>query len=219
MKLETYQIFAQLCESVVLEVSSSMDVLKSLPGGPQVVKFLHGERGLGHEQTYVPAGKISWSELKNNYKGTWVLMKYPKGTGAIKQTNNSYEAIASTGGDPVTFQNDRGGNILDFLKGQLGGNPKAIYVGKDTGATKDVKKQRQSRDAELKKVNQLSPDAIMTKFRPLWVKAITQAIADVKGMVATQIKNDAFEKAKKKLDFILQKGFITQEIYNKVTSR
>jgi hypothetical protein len=200
MKPETYQLFAQLCESLVFEVSSSMDVVKSLPGGPQVVKFLHSQKGLGHEQTYVPAGKISWSELKNHYKGSWVLMKYPKGVGAIKQTSGSYEAVASSGGDPVTFQNDRGGNILDFLKGELGGNPKAIYVGKDTGNTKDVKSTRKQRDSELKKVNQLDPDAIMIKFRPLWIKSINTAIADIKGMVATQIKNDAFHKAEKKLN-------------------
>ena len=39
----------------------------------------------------------------------------------------------------------------------------------------------------------------MKKFKPLWTRAITAAVADIKGHVANMIKNDAFEKAKRKL--------------------
>ena len=48
----------------------------------------------------------------------------------------------------------------------------------------------------------------MAKFKPLWVRAITASIADIKGHVANMVKNDAFEKAKKKLIHIenLQQG-------------
>ena len=49
---------------------------------------------------------------------------------------------------------------------------------------------------------------MVQKFKPLWGKAINAAIADIKGHVANQIKNDAFEKARRKLDHIerLQNG-------------
>ena len=199
MKPETYQLFAQLCESIALEASSSMGLIKSLPGGPQVVQFLHKSKGLAHDQEYSQTPKIAWSELKNMSRGGWVLLKYPKGVGAIKQNNGSYEAVASTGGEPVTFRNDRGGNILDFLKGELGGNPKSMFIGRDTGAVGQTRRSRQERDSELTRATELSPESIMKKFRPLWANAINTAIADIKGMIATQIKADAFDKAEKKL--------------------
>jgi hypothetical protein len=44
----------------------------------------------------------------------------------------------------------------------------------------------------------------MQKFRPLWVRGITAAIADIKGMVGIMIKNDAFAKAEHKIQ-LLQK--------------
>jgi hypothetical protein len=199
MKPETYQLFAQLCESIALEASSSMGLIKSLPGGSQVVQLLHKSKGLAHDQEYSQTPKIAWSELKNMSRGGWVLLKYPKGVGAIKQTNGSYEAVASTGGEPVTFRNDRGGNILDFLKGELGGNPKSMFIGRDSGAVGQTRRSRQERDSELTRATELSPESIMKKFKPLWAKAINAAIADIKGMIATQIKNDAFDKAEKKL--------------------
>jgi hypothetical protein len=51
------------------------------------------------------------------------------------------------------------------------------------------------------------------KFKPLWSRAITASIADIKGHIANQIKNDAFEKAKKKLNHIemLQNGLESLE--------
>lgn len=199
MRPETLQLFSQLCEGIVFEASSSMSFVSGLPGGPQVVQFLHQNKGLGHDQEYQETGKISWSQLKDYSRGGWVLMKYPKGTGAIKQTSGSYEAVASTGGDPTTFTNDRGGNILDFLKGQLGGNPKAMWIGRDSGGTKELTRKRSSARAELDKVATVSQETLLKKFKPLWIKAITVAHADIKGHIVNMIKNDAFGKAEKKL--------------------
>ena len=48
--------------------------------------------------------------------------------------------------------------------------------------------------------NEVSVDTLTKKFKPLWQRAINTAIADIKGYVANQIKNDAFEKAQRKLD-------------------
>jgi hypothetical protein len=39
----------------------------------------------------------------------------------------------------------------------------------------------------------------MKKFRPLWIRGVEAAIADVKGMVGIMIKNDAFSKAESKI--------------------
>lgn len=201
MKLQTHQLFAQLCESIVFEDSSTMNLIQGLPGGQQVVQFLHRKHQLSHDQNYVKTAKISWSELKDAYRGSWVIMKYPKGTGAIKQSGGNYEAIASTGDEPETFRDSRGGNILDFLKSRLGGNPTAMFVGKDNQSVKQKQQKRAAAQAPAKGTA-ATPEGLVEKFRPLWVRAATAAIADIKGMVGIMLKNDAFEKASNKLNHL-----------------
>jgi len=103
------------------------------------------------------------------------------------------------------MNDSRGGNVIDFLKGEIGGLRK-FYVGKNTTAVGD--KQKKRTDAKVGTDTTISKEKLIKKFKPLWAKAITAAIADIKGHVANQIKNDAFEKAKRKLDHIeaLQNG-------------
>lgn len=199
MQIETCKVFALMCEGMLNEASSTMDMVKSKIGGREVVKHLHTSMGLGHEQKYSPIDKISWSQLKDSYRGSWVIIHGDKGTGAIKYSN-SYTAVASDGGEVKTFTNDRGGNIIDFLKGEIG-QLRKFFVGKESGAVSDVQRKRKElqKDAGPVKINQ---DALVKKFKPLWQKAITAAVADSKGHVANMIKNDAYEKAKKKLNQI-----------------
>jgi len=199
MNTNGYKLFAQLCESIMFEDSSTMGLINGLPGGQQVVKYLHSQQGLGHAQDYKQIAKIAWSELKDAYRGAWVIMQYKNGVGAIKQQSGTYYAVASKGDAPVAFQDSRGGNVMDFLKGQLGGNPIKMWAGTETGKTKELKKTRQQAKQELEKTTTLTPDALVKKFSPLWVKAMTVAQADIKGMVQNMIKNDAYEKAERKL--------------------
>lgn len=203
MKATSYQLFSQLCEGIVFEASSSMAIIQGLPGGAEVIKQLHREGDLGHEQAYKPIAKIAWSELKDSYRGAWVIMKYPRGVGAIKATGGStgsYVAAASTGGEVKNYSDSRGGNVLNFLKSELGGNPQKMWAGSDTGKTKTLKKTRQQNKQSLEKATTMTNDTLVQKFAPLWNKAMTAAIADIKGMISNMIKNDAFEKAGRKLD-------------------
>lgn len=199
MRIESYQLFSHLCESLVLEASSSLDLVKQVPGGKQVIQNLHQEQGLSHDQKYHKIDKISWSELKDNYSGAWVIVQGTKGVGAIRAYRGSYRAVASAGEPVQSFSNDRGGNIIDFLKGIIGGL-KTFHVGRDSNARKELVAKR----ADMKKGSSVAPtmdvDKLILKFSPLWLKAIRAAQADIKGMVANMIKNDAFEKAKSKLD-------------------
>lgn len=208
MKPETLKLFAQFCESYLPEASSSMALLKQHAGGKEVIQKLHNELGLAHNQEYKPVEKISWSELKDSYRGAWVIIQGSNGTGAIKASGGNtgnYQAVASTGGEVRVVKDSRGGNIIDFLKGEIGKLQK-FYVGRNSTTVSDKQKKR----AELQKgkdttVNQ---EVLVKKFKPLWAKAIDLAIGDIKGHVANQIKNDAFDKARRKLDHIerLQAG-------------
>ena len=198
MSPNTYTIFAQLCESFVSEDSSAMSYLQNVPGGPAVIKSLHSNMGLAHDQSYHPIDKILWSDLKDAYNGAWVLIQGANGAGAIKAKNDSYHAIASTGGEIKTFSNSKGGNILDFFKTEGLGKLLKFYVGKST-STVSQKRAARTQDEPTPTV---SKSTLIQKFKPLWAKGIVAAQADIKGHVVNMIKNDAYEKASKKLELL-----------------
>ena len=217
MRTESYQIFAQLLEGYVNEASTSMSLIASQPGGKEVVQKLHKDMQLAHDIGYKPVDKISWSELKDSYKGAWVIIQGTKGTGAIRAKGGNYEAVASTGGETRSVSDGRGGNIIDFLKGEIGKLNK-FYVGKNTSAVPDKRKERAAQQAGVGGA-EVTQATLVVKFKPLWARAITASIADVKGHIANMIKNDAFEKAKKKLNHIeaLQNGLEQLEAGDKDT--
>jgi hypothetical protein len=201
MRPQSYQLFSQLLEGYLNEASTSLNLILDNPGGKQVVKFLHTDMGLAHDQDYRQVEKISWSELKDARRGAWVMIKGTTGTGAIRATaSGSYEATASSGGEVDSFADGRGGNVIDFLKSKIGRLNK-FYVGNNTSDVNDKRKKRKDQQAGTD-TSMVSVETLTKKFKPLWVKAITAAIADVKGHIANQIKNDAFDKAAKKLEHV-----------------
>jgi len=196
MRPESYQIFAKLLEGYVDEASTSLSLIAGNPGGEEVIKKLHKDMKLAHNQDYRQVDKISWNDLKEPYRGAWVIIKGTSGTGAIRAKGGNYEAVASTGGEVRMVKDSRGGNVLDFLKGEIGKLQK-YYVGRNTASVDD--KQKKRADAKAGTNQEVSQETLMKKFKPLWIRAITAAIADIKGHIANQIKNDAFGKAEKKL--------------------
>jgi hypothetical protein len=214
MRIESYQVFAELLEGYVNEASTTMSLIANNPGGKEVVQKLHKDMSLAHDIGYRQVDKISWSELKDSYKGAWVIIQGTKGTGAIRARNSSYEAVASTGGETRSVSDGRGGNIIDFLKGEIGKLNK-FYVAPNTTAVADKQKKRRDAQKGAKGV-EVTQSTLVAKFKPLWARAITASIADIKGHIANMIKNDAFEKAKRKLNYIetLQNGLEQLEAGN-----
>jgi hypothetical protein len=196
MRTESFQVFSRLLENYVDEASTSLSLITGNPGGDLVVKKLHKEMNLAHDQDYRQVEKISWSDLKEPYKGSWVIIVGSKGTGAIRAKGDNYDALASVGDEVKQARDGRGGNILDFLKSNIGKLQK-FYVGRNTSAVSD--KQSKRADAKKGTTTEINQETLMQKFKPLWARAISAAIADIKGHVANMIKNDAFEKAKRKL--------------------
>jgi hypothetical protein len=208
MKLEHCKIFANLCESIT-EASTTMNLIAGTPGGEQVVKKLHGSMALAHNLEYQPVQRISWKDLKDSYKGAWVIIIGSNGTGAIKATGGNtgtYKTVASDGGEVQSVDNSRSDATLDFLKNQIGRFQK-YYVAKNTGYVPDTQKKRAANKAEPASTT-VTQDTIIKKFKPLWERAISAAIADIKGHVSNMVKNDAFDKARSKLGYIetLQNG-------------
>lgn len=198
MQSKSYEVFAQLLEGYVDEASTSLDLITGQPGGKEVIIKLHKEMQLAHDQDYRKVEKISWSDLKGSYKGAWAIIKGSNGVGAIKARDDRYEAVASSGGEVKQFKDSKGGNVLDFLKSEIG-KLQSFYVGKNTSTVAD--KQRKRKDSQAGSDGAVvSVETLTRKFKPLWVRAVTAAVADIKGHIANQIKNDAFDKAEKKLN-------------------
>ncbi len=218
MRPESYKVFAELLEAHLGEASTAMNIIAGHPGGKEVVQKLHTDMGLAHDMEYKAVPKIAWSDLKNMYHGAWVIIQGTTGTGAIKSTGNGYEAVASSGGETRSIKDGRGGNILDFLKGEAGKLNK-YYVARNTRAVSDKKKKRADNQQGAGGTAEVNQETLVKKFRPLWVRAINAAVADVKGHIANMIKNDAFGKAKRKLDHLerLQSGLEALEAGEDVT--
>jgi len=210
------QLFSQLCEHIITEASSAMTLLGAHPGASAVIKRLHSGQSLSHNQEFGEIKKISWSDLKNRWPKGWVLVTGPKGSGAIQARNGQYEALASTGAEPVGFNDSKGGNVLDFLQGQLGGKWEkySYWIGTENKYASDKKNSRKQMAPKQKTMDQ---ETLMNKFRPLWAKSMQAAIADGKGMAGVMLKNDAFEKVEKKLKQLqyLQRGLDELEAGNK----
>lgn len=201
MRPERMKLFAQLLESYLPEDSSAMSMLSTVPGGKEVVQSLHKDMGLAHDQQYREIQKISWSEIKDTRHGAWVLVKGDKGAGAIRADSrgNGYQSVAfdPTTGTVEKYSNDRGGNIIDFVKSKIG-KLRAFYMGTDTGSRQEKKRKRNISRAPSEPA--VTGDSLVNRFRPLWLRAMTAAEADIKGMIATMIKNSAYEKARRKMD-------------------
>lgn len=201
------KLFADMCREVIVEASTTGDIISSKPGGAAVMKQLHTTANTPHDLQYQKIEKISWSELKDYSKKSWVIIVGTNGTGAIK-ADDTYNALAAKAdGEVKSFRNDRGGNILDFLKGEIG-KLTQFYVALKQPDTSRKKKEREELKKSATKSTTVNQETLMKKFKPLWAKAITAAIADSKGHVVNMIKNDAYEKAKKKMSQIesLQNG-------------
>ena len=139
-----HELFADLCEGMIAEASTSMDLLRGLPGAEQLVKKMHqrgkpGQRSasdtpLPHDQEYTAVKSPPWSELKGHREGgfgRWVLVRAQNGAAVIWAPGGGqgYEAYVYHDGEIDRRYDDRGGNILDWIKDHAG-KITGYYLGK-----------------------------------------------------------------------------------------
>lgn len=211
--MKPHKFFAQLCEHMLLEVSTTGDIIKRYPGGDMLYQHLHRKQGLLHDQKYEQIPKILWRDVKSQEK-TWLLLVGTYGVGAIKWAdgNDEYQAIVATRGEIESYEDDRAGNVVDFLKSRIG-NIRHIYKGAEDAVT--INKLRQRQRAGIDSAAELTVDKLIKKFRPLFEKSVEQALADIKGMVNHMLKNDAYDRAKLKISHMetLQDALEPQSSY------
>jgi hypothetical protein len=216
MRPERLRLFAQLAEQL-MEASTAGDLVKRHPGGNEIMQKLHRDLGLPHNVTWSELGmgeRFHWTPFKETKFGSWVIVKGPKGTGAIQaqKGGGAYLGMASTGGPIETIRDDRGGNIVDFLVRHLGkdlrrysgdtvgpastyqrtDNPRQMTYPEKTKYRKDLKTLGGSKKT-------MDADAILKRFKPLWKSGVVKAMADIQGFVSQQIKAGAYAKAESKI--------------------
>lgn len=226
MKHSNYKLFANLLESILLEASTAIDMVKLNPGGREIAEFLHRKSALGHDVDWEIVKKIPWSELKGSRwsrgGGGWIILIGQNGTGAIRASGGDYSVSASngkpaapaqdTGWDPNRFFSKSvgaGGRAIELIKG-VTGPIRSYAISMDRGEV--ARKREKRKDLHRAAVKQggkeilstedaqASAEAMLMRFKPLWIKMITQAMADIKGFVGLQVKNHAFAKVKPKLE-------------------
>ena len=191
-----YKLFATLCEGLINEAGAGFKLVSNSPGGNNVIKYLHQTLHLAHNIEFTEIPKISWSDLKSNRRGAWIIIVGTQGTAAINASNGHYTAVASNGGEPETVDHSRGDLVMSFVKRFIG-KAQSFYTANNTYYVRDQQRKRvQNKGSDNE---QASKETIIKKFKPIWVKAMTAASADIKGMAQTMIKNDAYDKASHKI--------------------
>ncbi|CAB4133499.1 hypothetical protein UFOVP257_223 [uncultured Caudovirales phage] len=205
-----YTHFSNLCESL-LEASTASNYLQNSPGSQQVIRTLHSKFGLEHNARWQPRPEIRLSDIKDigksgNSARVYLLVVGTKGSAAIFYHEPAYNLVASDGGEPQTFASNAGKEILTALK-QVVGKTNKVYLATMSNGNAVKQKQNQRREYKKQTTGYVSPDVtlqtnietLIAKFKPLWAKAIQAAMADMKGVVVTMIKNDAIDAAQGKL--------------------
>jgi hypothetical protein len=219
--MNKYQLFESMCRSMT-EASAALSTIgQSQPGAKDLIQYLHSSersRQLSHDQPFDQVEKIGWNEFKKTWPYNFAIVTGPSGSGAIISTGNgSYEVVLSDGTNPLReMYVSTSGKAMALIKSVIGGTPAKwqYYVGQESwnGVTRTGKDQYKKPDSAHNKQysrkrnvakstsSSMTTQQLFRKFRPIFAKSIIAAIADTKGMVTTMIKNDAFGRAKNKIE-------------------
>ncbi len=224
--MNLFESFAELCEHVLLEASTTFDILKDPagewhPGADEIMDHLMRQKTIKHDVQWT---SISPSEVRAQAKtlktkGAIVLL-CERGTAWLTVYSIEYESfqayvgttdkmwklsLANRYGPRITFELPE---ILKLIKENVGAIQKA-FVTQDTGrgAVSGLRKKR----AKVAP-REYSYDNVLLRFKPLWSKVVTQAMADVKGFYMQLIKHDAYDKSQKKIKQVRRLRDILDEL-------
>jgi hypothetical protein len=85
----------------------------------------------------------------------------------------------------------------DNTRVPAGGTPRA-ELKPMTG--QQLNQYRGQRQKERQAIEQSSPEKILQRFKPLWLRAAQSALADINGIVQTMAKSGAYDRLKQKID-------------------
>lgn len=215
--MTVYTHFATLCEGI-LEASTAANQLSGSVGTQPVIRALHSRFKLAHNATWSYLATLKFGDIKDRAgtsQDAYILVIGDKGTAGIVYVNrytqgkkSGYFVIASDGGEPQELKSFASKDVGPLIK-QTIGKTKQVFVSFQNKVSGEVANKRKER-GEFKKQTtgfvdpkvalETNAKLLLNKFRPIWTKAIQAASADIKGVIITMVKNDAFEAAEKKLN-------------------
>lgn len=193
------------------EVSSALTLFRKYTDDPKyksyrgvlalkpLIKYLHSQQLLPHDMSNIrEVDAFDWRDIKSSAQYSdrkyWLLIIGTSGSACIMPTSSgSWRTYLSSlhYKEVLTDTHNRINDAVNEIKPEVG-----KVIARYMMVGKPVEKRKKPRDPFL---SGYTNSDLYNKFKPLINKAVTQAIADVRGMVITQIKNDAFEKATAKV--------------------
>ena len=168
------------------------------PNAQELLKTLHRTKTLGHDVTYVRIPRISWASLKDN-PDQWFILKGENGWAAIvlPGKRSAYQIFTANGipnpdnNELVTMSKvgtaTEGNNLLKNTIGKL-----IEFYTVNSRYSKQLSGERASAKAKANPYeNKASVGYLIKRFMPIFTRLLTNAKADVKGVISTMVKNDA----------------------------
>lgn len=174
-------------------------------GGPAylnaLIKTLHTDYGMSHNQEFVPSHRVLFGELKKFNQGAWALIVGTHGCAATKWDGNVHQVVVSSESGVDKWSSHRGGYIEDYIVERIGKMLK-FYQGVDNAYAPKKRAARKNANKAAAQPNTVTVDSLVMRLKPLWMAYIKRAEADIGGMIKTMIQAGAYERATKKLQYL-----------------
>lgn len=218
----------------ILDEDSSIPDLSGIRRGPYadaLVQKVHSAFAMPHDVRWKRQDKVTWADVKSR-SPNYVIIQGQDGMGAIKWTGETWSVMLSSKDGITTDRDDSINTLFKEIKERIGkitafwvaeGQGKGSYRGASTNRAGEVDIKREKRRASRQTVvnpTTLDPSAgtahntqvVLRKLRPVYMKYLDQAIADVKGVVGMALKNDAYGKVNQKVGILTNLQNVRQEL-------
>jgi hypothetical protein len=229
--MNIYQGFAQLCEhTIVTEYSSAIALAKDRPSLPYVVKAALKKFKVPYDLEWLPVNPKSLTREIPYRQLFLILVIGAEGSAivaAAPRTKTLYnfqviignEVTGEIGAAPTSAQTVK--KLLDQIKATIGF--KSLYFAEYPSQTAAERKIELNRYLEKEKFNNQGLDSYSVqffykKFKPLLIKTITKAEADIKGFINTLIASGNYEEARAKLNYLERLQKQKEELLNQAES-
>jgi hypothetical protein len=215
-----YKLITILCENILQEASSLTQFLPKNQTTSRFINALHKSYGVPHDQAFEPTltNQIDWTAAKDTRYGTFMIFPLERGLGAIiaRSRKGGYQVLTLANGEEEIRAPmfSRANEAIAFLKNNLGKLVgKQVYVGSNT-SDRIEKDSAREKNRLIGLPSQITTEKIFLKFKPLFKRIITHAKADIKGMVMTMLKNNAYDRAYIKLQRIRELDDLMKQLEN-----
>ena len=219
MQTKIVNALVSLFESVVLEDSTALPMFKDNPAATLLITALHQTGKLSHNAEIKKSKNLTERQLLNLFqqlsdsgRSNMVILTKGEKAIAISVTANDDKVMSVNDKGKITSKSLTSGwyssyasRLKQGLTNAIGTTGLDVYVVTQpaTYATSVRRKRSKLATGSTDTTTFKSPGefakSLVKKFKPLWLRSMEAARADVKGYVNLQIKNGAYELVEPKL--------------------